>query len=127
MKYNNNSENEKVYYSEKEFLSDKYSKLAAIQGFCSVETTIDEEKPTWVWTNAQFEMGDGTRSVSFEFNVDGKEYEPSLERLSKIIEIATNLRYAIIEMKKDYDILVVEIEKNRKEDGDKVQDIKAGL
>ena len=106
-------EEEKVYFFRREFLNEKYNKLSAIQGSCSLETSKDEnDKLVWVWGNAEFEISDGNKSVSISLDLNN-DYEDSLKRLDDIIVTSTKLKEEFIKMKVDYDVLEKEAKLNR--------------
>lgn len=112
-RFGNEKETEKVYFSQREFLNEKYSKLSAIQGSCSLETASnDNGKVVWVWGESELEISDGNKTVSISLGLD-KDYEESLNRIDSIIDIATKLKEAFIKMKVDYDVLETEAKANR--------------
>lgn len=111
----NETDEEKIYLSKKEFLNEKYKGLAAIHGNCYLETSKNESgKVNWVWGNSELEISDGSRAISLSFDVDS-DYEESLKRLETIIEIVKTLKEKFIEMKEDYDKLEEEAKLNRSE------------
>lgn len=111
----NETDEEKIYLSKKEFLNEKYKGLAAIHGSCYLETSKNESgKVNWVWGNSELEISDGSRAISLSFDVDS-DYEESLKRLETIIEIVKTLKEKFIEMKEDYDKLEEEAKLNRSE------------
>lgn len=112
-RFRDKEEVEKVYFSQREFLNEKYSKLSAIQGSCSLELSNDEEgKVVWVWGESELEISDGSKTVSISLGLDN-DYEESLNKINSIIDIATKLKEAFIKMKVDYDVLEAEAKVNR--------------